>query len=236
MTGGHWGGHWHPLLIPAVTTALMLALACSLGVWQVHRLAWKTALLAAIDRAEAGPAIELPAEPPMFAKVKIEGKFLAGRYALYGADVGDTPSGPRMGARLIMALQPADGRPSLLVDRGWVPVEGIGSVTLPDGIVSLEGYIRLPDRPGLFSASDNPAQHRFFTLDPAAIGPALGLARVAPFVLVALGPAKPGAYPQPAQTLPRPSNDHLSYAITWFGLGLTLAIVFLLYCRKVLRE
>lgn len=234
-------GAWRRLLIPGVTTALMLALACSLGVWQVQRLVWKTALLAAIDRSEAGPAIDLPAgtpmsDPPMFAKIRIEGNFLQGGYALYGADVRETFSGPRMGARLIMGFAPLAGGTALLVDRGWVPVEPLSEIVPPKGVVAVQGYIRPADRPGLFSVDDDPAGHRFFTLDPATIGPTLGLARVAPFVLVALGPFQPGVFPQPAQALPRPPNDHLSYAITWFGLALILAVVFLLYSRKVLRE
>jgi surfeit locus 1 family protein len=224
---------WRRLLVPALTTLLMLVLACSLGVWQVERLAWKTRLLADVDRAETSPAIPLPVDPPAFAKVRTEGKWLPG-YALYGADLGDTLSGPRMGARLIMALQPASG-PPILVDRGWVPTERAGDISTPSGPVAVEGYIRRPEHAGLFAPQDDRTQHRFYTLDPAAIGTSLGLAQAAPFVLVSLGPAAAGVYPVPAQALPRPPNDHLSYAITWFGLGLTLVVIFLIYSRKVLR-
>ncbi len=234
------GGRWRRLFIPAVMTAAMLALACGLGFWQLQRLAWKTALLANIDRAEALPAISLPAvaapaDPSVFAKVRMEGHWLADRYALYGADVADTPSGPKMGARLIMALQRDGGALPVLVDRGWVPTERAGGMAVSGDRVSVEGYVRLPDRAGLFVPSDDPAQHRFYRLDPATIGPSLGLAKAAPFVLVALGPATAGVYPMPAQRLPRPPNDHLSYAITWFSLGLVLVVIFLIYARKVFR-
>ena len=224
---------WRRLLVPALTTLLMLVLACGLGVWQVHRLAWKTALLADVDRAEASPAIPLPADPSAFTKVRVEGKWLSG-YALYGADLGDTPSGSRMGARLIMALQPAMG-PAILVDRGWVPTERAGEVAIPVGVVAAEGYIRQPEHAGLFAPQDDSSQRRFYTLDPAAIGASLGLPRAAPFVLVSLGPAVAGVYPVPGQSLPRPANDHLVYAITWFGLALTLVVIFFIYSRKVLR-
>ena len=234
------GGRWRRLLVPAVMTAAILALACGLGFWQLQRLAWKTALLADIDRAEASPAISLPAlatpaDPPVFAKVRVEGHWLADRYALYGADVADTPAGPKMGARLIMALQRDGGAVPVLVDRGWVPTDRAAGIATSGGGASVEGYVRLPDRAGLFVPSDDPAQHRFYTLDPATIGPSLGLARIAPFVLVALGPVSAGVYPVPAQRLPRPPNDHLSYAITWFSLGLVLVVIFLIYARKVLR-
>ena len=50
-------------------------------------------------------------------------------------------------------------------------------------------------RPGWFSATDNPATRQFYTLDPAAIGAALGLPRVAPFILVAMGRRRRSAIP-----------------------------------------
>jgi surfeit locus 1 family protein len=90
-----------------------------------------------------------------------------------------------------------------------------------------------PATAGLFSASDDIKGRRFYTLDPARIGAALGVGPVAPFVLVALGP--PGS-PDPARALPRPPNDHLSYALTWFGLAAGLVGVFIAYARKALRK
>lgn len=87
----------------------------------------------------------------------------------------------------------------------------------------------------MFAATDDTELRRFYTLDPAAIGAALSLGRVAPFTLVALGPTPPEGYPDPAKRLPRPPNDHLSYAITWYSLAGTLLVVFFVYSRKVLR-
>ncbi len=82
----------------------------------------------------------------------------------------------------------------------------------------MTGYVRDPDRAGLFRRPTTSRRRRFYTLDPAAIGRALGLREVAPFTLIAMGPA--GGVPDPAQTLPRPPNNHLDYALTWFGLAL----------------
>ena len=64
------------------------------------------------------------------------------------------------------------------------------------------------------------------------IGALVGLPRVAPYTLVVVGPA--GA-PDPVRSLPRPPNNHLSYAITWYGLAVSLLVIFVLYARKVLR-
>ncbi len=219
------------LLVPALSTLVMLAILLGLGTWQVRRLAWKRALLAQIAAAEQAPAVPLPAHPGRFQKVSVRGRLLADRTALYGAEVHDAPSGPVLGGQLIVPLQRADG-PTLLVDLGWVPAQRSEPLDLPAGETTIAGYVRPPDHPGLFSATDDPKARLFYTLDPAAIGAALGLPEVAPFTLVALGTPPPRGWPEPARHLPRPLNNHLQYALTWYGLAAVLVVVFVAYVRK----
>lgn len=199
-----------PLLLAAIP---VLGLLLFLGTWQVQRLHGKNELLARIAAAEAAPAVPLADPPAPFAKVLLSGRFDHAREALLGLEV----RGAVLGARLLTPLL-REGAPPVLVDRGWVPMEP-ASRPRPDGPVTIEGFVHPGDRPGLFAARDDAAARRFYTLDPPAIGAALGLA-VAPYAVVALGP--PGN-PDPARALPRPANNHLGYAITWYGLALALA-------------
>jgi surfeit locus 1 family protein len=122
------------------------------------------------------------------------------------------------------------------VNRGWVPQKRDTPLDNPAGMVSVTGYVRPRDTQSWFSASDDPAARQFFTLDPLAIGAAVGVADVAPFTLVAMGPSPTGSYPAPAQHLPRPPNNHLSYVITWYGLAVALAVIFGVWVRKALRS
>ncbi len=204
-------------------TLVMLATLLALGTWQVSRLLWKRELLAAIAASEQRPALPLGPSPPAFARVRAEGRFEP-ITALYGAEV----RGEAGGARLLGILR-REGAPPLLVERGWVPVP---TPAIASGPAAVEGYIRPADAPGWFSATDDLAGRRFFTLNPAAIGQALGVPDLAPYTLVAMGP--PGM-PDPARTLPRPPNNHLPYAITWYGLAIALLVIFALYARKVVR-
>jgi surfeit locus 1 family protein len=221
------------LLWPGIMAAAMLAMLLALGTWQIERLHWKHDLLAQIARAEAAPAVPLPADPEPFSKVQVTGRLRDDLAASYGADVRDTPSGPVMGTQLIVPLE-RKGGDAIMVDRGWVPEKRPQAMAMPDGEVTVEGYVRPGDKPGLFSATDNPATRQFYTLSPGVIGTALGLQHVAPFVLVAMGPAPPEHYPDPARHLPRPPNNHLSYAITWYGLAVALVVIFVLWARKAL--
>jgi surfeit locus 1 family protein len=223
----------HRLLWPGVMAAVMLMVLLGLGTWQVERLRWKLDVLAQIARAEAAPAVPLPMEPDPYAKVEVTGRIRNDLAATYGADVRDAPSGPLLGTYLILPLERSDGDP-ILVDVGWVPDKRAQPLAGIAGDATLQGYIHPGDKPGWFSATDNPAARQFYTLDPEAIGRSLGLQHVAPFILIALGPTPPEHYPDPAKHLPRPPNNHLSYAITWYGLAVALVVIFALWARKVL--
>lgn len=215
-----------------ITVGLIGVLA-TLGVWQLHRLAWKRELLAEIARAETLPPVVLMDQPPSFRKVFVSGRLRFDLAALYGADVRDTPRGPVLGGQLLVPLARAPA-PVLMVDLGWVPDAMAHPQEAPSN-ATVFGYIRAADRPGWFSASDDRTGRRFYTLDPQAIGNALGLTNVAPFTLIALG-GPPIAGAAAAEHLPQPPNDHLSYAITWFGLAGVLLVIFLTWSWKNLRS
>lgn len=217
------------LLLPVLIALPVLVVLLALGTWQAQRLAWKTDILARIAAAEAGPAVPLAALPQPFTKVDAAGRFDHGREALVGLEV----RGATLGSRLVTPLL-REGAPVILVDRGWVPLERRQPVDHPDGEVRVTGWVRPGERAGMFSATDDTAGRRFYTFDPAAIGAALGLAQVAPFGLVALGEAQ--GLPEPDRRLPRPSNNHLGYAITWYGLAAALVGVFLVWARRRLKD
>lgn len=207
----------------ALLTALATALLIALGVWQLHRRAWKAGILARIDQAEQSPPVPLTGTPAPFAKVVASGT-LGPEWALYGAEVRETPVA-RMGAGLLEILHRPGASP-VLVDLGWLPEGGAPAL----GPARITGYARPAEHPGWLSAPDDPVQRHFYTLDPAAIGKALGVPGLAPFTLVALGPSRIGAA-APADALPRPPNNHLQYAFTWFGLAAALLAVVAAYAR-----
>jgi surfeit locus 1 family protein len=211
----------------AVTFAALIAL----GVWQLDRLAWKRGLLAQIAAAEAAAPVPLTEAAPQFTRLSVSGHLDAGKTARYLVEVRSTRQGEQMGARLIQPLTRPDGS-VILVDRGWAPDNATLLAPPPETIV---GYARRGDVPGWFTPNDDIAHLHFYTLDPARIGAALGLAHVAPFVLVALGSAKPGEYPVPAEHLPRPPNDHLNYALTWFALAGSLVGVYFVWIQRARR-
>jgi surfeit locus 1 family protein len=225
-----------PLLWPGVMAFAMLLVLSALGAWQIQRLHWKEGIIAQIAAAERAPAAPMPARPRPFEKIFVRGRFLPGPTALYGVDVRERErDGGIMGGQLIQPFRADDGT-LMLVDRGWVPDSDRDGVPYPPGETTLTGFTRLPVAPWTFGAPDDPATRRFFTLDPARIAAALGMPKVAPYTLEVMGPTVPGVLPQPAQHLPRPPNNHLNYAMTWFGLAGALVVIFISWSRKKLLE
>jgi surfeit locus 1 family protein len=228
--------NWRRLLAPGISAFVVFWMLIALGVWQLHRLAWKEGIIAAIHRAEISAPIPLPEHPTPFQKVIITGSWIAGKAALYADEVHDAPAGPVAGGELLMPFREPSGR-IILVDLGWVPGQKPRPLPEPAGPASVVGYLHDPIRPGLFAPSDNPADLIFYTLNPPRIGAAMGLA-VAPFALIAMGPMPPpgSALPQPAQTLPRPPNNHYQYALSWFGFAGVLVFEFIFFARKRLND
>jgi surfeit locus 1 family protein len=206
----------------------------SLGVWQINRLAWKEAIIASIAHAERAPPVPLPAAPSPFEKVFVTGTPDRATVSLFGDDVRTTKTDDTViGGELLVVLRRPAGAP-ILVDLGWMPYDDVGKVRLPPSL-SVSGFAQSPERSNYFTPKDDPADHQFYLLAPARIGPALGIPDLAPFVLVAMGQPPTRGWPEPAANLPRPPNDHLQYALTWFGLAGVLLAQFLYWCFKVYR-
>lgn len=234
---------WQRLILPSFFALPVLALLLGLGTWQLQRLGWKQGVLAELAVAQAQSPIPAPDNPPPFAHLTATGRLRPGAEALLGLEV----RGPVLGASLIAVLD-RDGAPPLLVERGWVPLQG-GAILRPEGEVTVTGYARFADRRSLFAARDDPAGRRFYSFDPRAIAASLGVSDAPPYALAVVVPAAPlgpsgfGATPPPqrgpvpdaAHGFPSPNNPHLGYALTWFGLALAWIAIFGLWARGRLR-
>ncbi len=204
---------------------LLLALTVGLGVWQVQRLHWKEGILAAIARAEAAPPAPLGNAPvSQFERVVATGTLRPDLAVSYATDVRDLRSGPTFGVFLLEPLTRPNAEP-LLVNLGWVPADPHGRPSLTvSGTHTIDGYVREAEHPSLFTPRPELATRQFYALDPPAIGEAIGMKGLVPFTLIALGRTQLDRFPQPAETLPRPPNNHLQYAITWFSLAVVVLV------------
>jgi surfeit locus 1 family protein len=211
-----------------------LMLLVGLGVWQLQRLEWKEGLIAERSARLSRPAIpisEVPADrwrDYELRRVRLTGRYLNERSLEL---VNRTHKG-RPGVHVFTPLVLSDGSGTVLVDRGWAPPASErrpGEMSLPDAEVALDGVLRVGGRPGPWTPDNDPARKIWFYPDATAMAAALGLERVRPFIVEA-GPAPAGnGYPIGGQAEFHLVNNHLQYALTWFGLAATLVAIYVLY-------
>ncbi|MGE3247716.1 MAG: SURF1 family protein [Beijerinckiaceae bacterium] len=221
------------------------AILCSLGVWQLRRLEWKLGIIARMEQRMHAPAVALPPETVWeglaeadseYRKYRLRGVFEHGKEALIFRAANPGSLGP--GYQVLTPLRLADGS-RVIVNRGFVP-ENLrdpakrlaGQVS---GEVTITGVLRKPEDRNSFTPPDKPAEKLWYTRDPLAIARAYGMERAAPFTIDADANANPGGWPRGAATQIRIRNDHLSYALTWFGLAATLLAVYAAFVWQRLK-
>ena len=226
-------------VVATIATAVSLAILIGLGVWQVERLQWKEGLLARMEARKAAPARPLasvlaaarPGEDLEFTRVSLDCPGLASaRYVeLYSIQAGDP------GSRLVSACPlPGGAYDAVLVDRGFVgqTISARPPQAPSAAPVAVTGVLR---RGGKGSAL-TPALRgeRWFVRDVDGMAAALGVRRPVPYVIAAETSSNPEWKALRPAPLPGSiSNNHLGYAITWFGLAGALLAV---YAGFVLRR
>lgn len=205
-----------------------------LGFWQLRRNGETAALVAELKARQALP----PAGPELlgvsgaeanFRQLQVKGVADAEPYALLaGRYVGGEP-----GYHLIQRVRVLDAPPGapgeLLVDRGWIPLQGADERALTlGGPLELTGVARASAEFDA-EAPPSPDGRRWRMMAPTAIAAALH-AEVPDWFMIAGAPLAEGASPDPKQ-LPASgyhntirTRPHLEYAWTWFGLSATLGV------------
>lgn len=217
---------------PTLTTLVGVLVLVGLGTWQLQRLAWKENLIRVAEAGLAAPAIDLPAGADLagleFRHVTARGMYLHDAAVGFGlAAVGGLPGG-----RLLTPMRLEDGR-VILVDRGWLPEPLLPPRTpaemQPAGPVSINGVARWRGglAPGWMAPANEPDKRRWFTWDIPAMEQTLGLALV-PLTIVLERPDGSADLPKTeAVTIDLP-NNHFGYALTWYGLAVALAAIYVL--------
>jgi cytochrome oxidase assembly protein ShyY1 len=101
--------------------------------------------------------------------------------------------------------------------------------------VALTGYIRFPEAAGVLTPAENPTNRLWFTRDHLAMAHALGWGEVAPFYLDLETPRPESGIPKPGALEVHLKDDHMQYAITWFGLAGAVVIAFAVWLRTQRR-
>jgi cytochrome oxidase assembly protein ShyY1 len=233
-----------------VFTLLLVALFAGLGVWQLQRRVEKHALVAALTERLAGAPGSLPSPAQWSALTPATDEFRRVRFAatyqplpdamVYssGSAVREDVSGPGTWAFLPAALPTGE---TVVINAGFVQntmqdrdqQDRAVARLITNEPVMLTGYIRFPEAAGALTQPENPAKRLWFTRDHLAMARTLGwgVQMIAPFYIDLEQPVPASGIPKPGPLEVHLKDDHLQYAITWFGLAGAVVIAFGVWWR-----
>lgn len=198
-------------VFPLVIGLAGLAVLLSLGFWQLQRLAWKESRIAEAEAMMALPPEPLPLRPdpvtdryrPAFAEGRFTGEelFVLSSTRDYGP-----------GFLVIAAFETSDGR-RILVDRGYIR-ETDRDTPRPGHAARVSGNLNWPDDKTSATPEPDLAKNFWFARDVTQMSEVL---KTEPLMLIAGSETGDQILPMPATAAFR--NDHLGYAVTWFGLA-----------------
>ena len=210
-------------ILPTAFIAVCVLILCALGTWQVERLKWKEGLMDQADAAAAlapAPLSEvLAAADPEFREALVVCRGLPTAIFVELQSIHDGEPG----RRLVSACVPEGMTQTFLVDRGFLPDAVTDRPRVVASTLPLAMVVELRRTPPPGPMVPAPSQGRFFGRDNAAMATALGAADPSEFTLYAVSSPNPEIPAQIATAPPAAfSNNHLGYALTWFGLALAL--------------
>jgi cytochrome oxidase assembly protein ShyY1 len=233
----------------ALFTLAMVAAFIGLGIWQLQRRVEKHALIAALTERLAAEPEALPEAAQWRALTPARDEFRRVHFAasyqpapdamVYssGSAVREDVAGPGTWV-FIPARLP--GGETVVINTGFVPNMMQDRAKEDDAVkqlvigaqVTLTGYLRFPEAAGVLTPAEDRQKRLWFTRDHLAMARVLGWGDVAPFYIDLESPLPDGDVPKPGPLTVHLKDDHLQYAITWFGLAGAVIIAFGVWLRR----
>lgn len=233
-------GFVRPKPIPFILSFGGILFMLTLGVWQLDRLAWKEDLIARIDTAaKEAPLTQLPSTPEAlqdkhFYSVELTGYYMNQPEFDIAARYFNSKLGYSILTPFIIDEGPDTGK-IVLVNRGWIPAalkdDASARKAITDEKITIRGRIRLSNERNRFTPQNQPERNVWFGRDVADMA-AFSQLQFEPLTLDITGVQDPAILPVPSDETVQLRNDHLGYAITWFGIGIGMLVITLLYHRK----
>jgi len=196
----------------------------SLGTWQVFRFNSKSQLISDLENNLKRNSIDFNVDiDKEYTKVLLKKKNLKSKIFLYHLNKGE------IGFKVIVPYE-VNSSLLVLVDKGWIRKDKINSIKnslLNDDII--EGYTKKIREKKLFTPKNNIKEDFLYSVEIDNLKKSLNK-NIYPLLIIQTSKTKKDIIPNDYHV--GLSNNHLQYAITWYGLALFTIIFFLYYRRK----
>ena len=194
-----------------------------LGTWQVFRLDLKNNLIFNLENNLKKNFVSFNIDIDQeYTKVLLKKKDLKSKIFLYHLNKGE------MGFKVIVPYE-VNSSLIVLVDKGWVRKDKINLIKntlLNDDVI--EGYTKKITKNNLFTPNNNIKEDFLYSIDVDSLKKSLNK-NIYPLLIIQTSKTNKDIIPNEYEV--RIPNNHLQYAITWYGLAI-VTIIFFLYYRK----
>ena len=221
---------YHLFVKPFIISIILIVVTFSLGVWQLKRLEWKNEIISNFNNLKISPAIDIDfVKIKEFTKIKATGTINRNKKIFFPAK---TYNG-KAGMILASEFTTINGKKYLL-DEGWFKNSRYSYfLNNSEKIkVNIEGYIRFPRKPKIFTPKNNIIKNQWYTYDLIDIGNFLSSPLNQSFFIKKVSLNKEN-FLISSSLKHNFANNHLQYAITWFLMSFSFIILFLVYLKKI---
>ena len=195
----------------------------SLGTWQVYRLYLKNNLISNLQNNLKTSSINFNVDiDKEYTKVLFKKKDLNTKIFLYHLNKGE------IGFKVIVPYE-INSSLLVLVDKGWIRKDKINLIknTLFNDAI-IEGYTKKIREKNLFTPNNNIKEDFLYSVEIDNLKKSLNK-NIYPLLIIQTSKTNKDIIPNDFEV--RLPNNHLQYAITWYGLAI-FTIIFFLYYRK----
>jgi surfeit locus 1 family protein len=194
-----------------------------LGTWQVYRLYLKNNLISDLQNNLKTSSINFNVDiDKEYTKVLFKKKDLNTKIFLYHLNKGE------IGFKVIVPYE-INSSLLVLVDKGWIRKDKINLIKntlFNDDII--EGYTKKIREKNLFTPNNNIKEDFLYSVEIDNLKKSLNK-NIYPLLIIQTSKTNKDIIPNDYEV--RLPNNHLQYAITWYGLAI-FTIIFFLYYRK----
>ena len=202
---------------------IFIFIVLSLGTWQVFRLDLKNNLISNLENNLKKNFVSFNIDIDQeYTKVLLKKKDSKSKIFLYHLNKGE------MGFKVIVPYE-VNSSLIVLVDKGWVRKDKINLIKntlLNDDVIV--GYTKKITKKNLFTPNNNIKEDFLYSIDVDSLKKSLNK-NIYPLLIIQTSKINKDIIPNEYEV--RIPNNHLQYAITWYGLAI-VTIIFFLYYRK----
>jgi len=231
-------------ILPSVLVVFFTVLMLWLGFWQLDRAREKEQLLEGMARGKE-QSVTYPEdvlEVPRYGFVRLKGRYLTAPQFLLENKVRDK----RVGYEVFTPFAVSGWPGVILVNRGWVDAAAWtdDKLLLDDAERTLRLLVDRPPKTGIELGEvtldgEKPVQKMvYFTPDKIAdvIENQSGLPLILPQRVFLLGDEAPDGFARHWKPVIMPPSRHIGYAVQWFGLTVTLWLLYFFWLRAQRRD